>query len=189
MPDGGIFAIAARENSLQSFQSTRPIMGGDCIGQLIQRALLGGQYHSLNIPKGNALLFANKQDQLLKFVAYQHHVSTQRIDQLARGVLLDLYILLGCALDYPADAITLIDAGQLNNAAVLAQSLADALVAIFVGHLHAAHVGGGTDVVSDKDQQRVRIRILAGSFNRIKLGLVRAPPIEQLYIADKEDLK
>ena len=39
------------------------------------------------------------------------------------------------------------------------------LVAILIGHLHAAGVGGDADVVGDEDEERVRIGIFTILFD------------------------
>ena len=74
-------------------------------------------------------------------------------------------------------------------AQILAQRLADALVALFVGHVHAAGVGGNADVVGHKNQHRVGIGIFAVGLDGGQLLFVRAAAEQRLHAADEEHLK
>src|SRR5437016_5160124 len=78
---------------------------------------------------------------------------------------------------------------QFHYSAKLTQSLADALVALFVGQIHAAGICRNADVVCDQDQQRIGIGISAVLFNGCEFFLVRAPAEKVLYPAYEEDLK
>ena len=95
----------------------------------------------------------------------------------------------GAIFGNPADRFALFHARQFDDAAVLAHGFADALVAFFVLHLHAAHVGGNADVVGDKNDQRVGIRILAVVFDGREFFFVRSAAKKILHPAHEEDLK
>ena len=95
----------------------------------------------------------------------------------------------GAVLGNPADGFALFHARQFDDAAVLAHGFADALVALFVLHLHAADVGGNADVVGDKDEERVGIRILAVVLDGGEFFFVGAAAKKILHAAHEEDLK
>ena len=71
--------------------------------------------------------------------------------------------------DNPADAVAFFHSGKFNQRAVLAERFANAFVAVFVLHLHAARVRGNADVIGDEDQHRVRIGVAAVLFDRGEL--------------------
>ena len=95
----------------------------------------------------------------------------------------------GAVLGDPADGFALFHARQFDDAAVLAHGFADALVALFVLHLHAADVGGNADVVGDEDQQRVGIGILAVLLDGGQFFFVGSAAKKILHAAHEEDLK
>ena len=80
-------------------------------------------------------------------------------------------------------------ARQFHDAAVLAHGLADALVAFFILHLHAAQVGGNADMVGDKYEQRVGIRILTIILKGGQLLFIGPAAKKILYPAHEENLK
>src|SRR5258708_22545685 len=102
---------------------------------------------------------------------------------------IDLHATAGSVVADPADRLAFFNPGQLDDAAVLAHGFADALVALFVLHLHAAHVGGNADVIRHEDNERVGIGILAIIFDGRKFFLVRAATEQILYAAHKKDLE
>ena len=102
---------------------------------------------------------------------------------------LDLHSAAGAVFRNPADGFAFFHARQFHDAAVLAHGFADALVAFFILHLHAADVGGNADVVGDEDDERVGIRILAVVLDRGELFFVRTTAEEILHAAHEEDLK
>ena len=73
--------------------------------------------------------------------------------------------------------------------AISAHGLPNALVAFFVGHVHAARIGRNTDVVGDKNEHRVGIGILAVGLDGGQLFVVRSATEQGLDAADEEHLK
>ncbi len=105
---------------------------------------------------------SNVEDQLFQFVGDHHHVPAERVNQFAGGVSVDLHVLGGGAVfTNPADGVALLHAGQFDDGAVLAEGVADAFIAVFVVHVHAAGVGGNADVIGDENQHGVRVGIFA----------------------------
>ncbi len=84
--------------------------------------------------------------------------------------------------------LALFDAGEFDDGEMFAESLADALVALLVGHLHAAQVGRDADVVGDEDEQRVGIGVAVVGDGG-ELGVVLAASVEGLDAAHEEDLE
>ena len=95
----------------------------------------------------------------------------------------------GAVIRNPADRLALFHPRQFHDAAVLAHGFADALVALLVLHLHAADVGGNADVVGDKNQKRIGIRILAVVFDGGQFFFVRSAAKKILHAAHEENLK
>ncbi len=89
----------------------------------------------------------------------------------------------------PLDGLALFDAGEFDDGEMLAEGLADALVALLVGHLHAAQVGRDADVVGDEDEQRVGIGIAEVGGDGGELGVVLAASVQGLDAAHEEDLE
>ncbi len=153
--------------------------------------MLGGEDHGLHVAQRDAILGADVEHEFLQFVGDHHHIAAEGVDQFAGSVGIDLYryAAAGTKICNPADGFAFFDARQLDDAAVLAHGLADALVAFLVLHLHAADVGGNADVVGDEYQQRIGIRILAVIFDGGKLFFVRAAAIKTLHAAHEENLE
>ena len=89
----------------------------------------------------------------------------------------------------PLDGLAFFDAGEFDDGEMLAEGLADALVALLVGHLHAAQVGRDADVVGDEDEQRVGIGVAEVVGDGGELGVVLAASVERLDAAHEEDLE
>ena len=117
--NGGFFALFARQHCVEHRQRAHRVLGGDGIGKLVERPLLGREHHSLHVADRDSLLLPNEQNQLFQFVAHQHHVSAQRVYQLACGVSIHLYRVLGGMLDYPVHSIAFFHARQFNDRAIL----------------------------------------------------------------------
>ena len=132
---------------------------------------------------------ADIENQLLQFVGDHHHVAAEGVDQFAGAVGLDFHVAAGAVIGDPAHGFAFFDARQFDDAAVLAHGFADALVALFVLHLHAADVGGNADVVGDENNQRVGIGILAVVLDGGQLFFVGAAAKKILHAAHEEDLK
>jgi hypothetical protein len=103
-------------------------------------ARLGGQHHRLYVSQRDLLLLPGVEQQLFKLARDQHHVGAQCVDQLAGRFRLETHLLPFAFLQQPAQAVRLVGAGQLYDAAPVAQCLADALIAVLVVHVHAARV-------------------------------------------------
>ena len=93
MPDGGVVAVAGGKNRVDDGQRARTILGRDGIGQLIKRALLGGQHHRLDVAEGDAFFFADVEDELFQLAGDHRHVAAERIHQFASRVGVDLHSL------------------------------------------------------------------------------------------------
>src|SRR5208282_6539162 len=91
--------------------------------------------------------------------------AAQRIHQLAGAVGVDLDLACKAILANPAHRFPLLHARQFDNATERAEVFANLLVAVFVGHLHAAGIGGNADVIGNKYQKRIGIGILAVGFD------------------------
>src|ERR1700731_284558 len=122
-------------------------------------------------------------------MAHEHHVRAEGVDQFASGVLINFYVFFLRLVDDPAHAVSFFHARKLHNAAILAQGFADALVAVFVLHLHAANVSWNADMVGDEDDHRVRVGIFHVGFNGGEFVSVRAAPVKLFDAAHKEHLK
>src|SRR4029077_5466721 len=110
-------------------------------------------------------------------------------DQFAGAVEFDLHALAGPIIVDPAHRFALFSTREYDDATVLAHGFADTLVAFFVLHLDAAHVGGNADGVGDENNQRVGIRILAVGFDGGQLFFVRSAAKKILDAAHEENLK
>src|SRR4029077_243507 len=95
----------------------------------------------------------------------------------------------GAVVADPAARFAFLNPGQLGDAAVLGHGFANALVALFVLHLHAADVSGNADVISHEDQQRVGIGVPAIIFDGRKFFLVSGATKQIFYAAHKKDLE
>ncbi len=101
----------------------------------------------------------------LQFVRHHHHVAAQCIHQLAGAIGVDLDLSRGAVLANPADGFTLLHTRQFHNPTEGTQVFADLLVTVPVGHLNAAGVGGNADVIGNKNEERIGIRIFAVGFD------------------------
>ena len=89
----------------------------------------------------------------------------------------------------PGHGVGLVDAGELDEAAPVAEGLADALVTVLVLHVHVAEVGGDVDVVGEKDEDGLRIGTAAVVVEGGELFFFGAAGVELLQVADEEDLE
>ena len=67
------------------------VLGGDGIGQFVERALFCGQHHGLDIAQRDPFLLADIENQLLQFIRDHHHVAAERVDQFARAIGIDFH--------------------------------------------------------------------------------------------------
>src|SRR5215467_14326509 len=135
------------------------------------------------------LLLANVENQFLQFTGDHHHVATERVHEFARAIGFDLYAAAGTLVCDPANCLAFLYAREFHDAAILAHGVADALVAIAVLHLHAAHVGGNADVVGNKNDDGVGIGIAAVLLDSGELFFVRSAPKKVLHATHEENLK
>ena len=127
--------------------------------------------------------------ELFHLAGDQHHVRAERVHQLAGGVGVEADAArLGLGGD-PTDRIGLSHAGQLDQAAGVAQRLADSLVALFVLIVHAAQVGRDAQVVGDEEQHGLRVGAAEVGIDGGKFGLPGTAAVEQLEVAHEEDLE
>ena len=117
-------------------------------GGLIPRA---DRRHVLKL---NFFALAGVEHEFFQLAGDHHHVRAQRIHQLARGVWFYFDVLCRRGFGEPAHRFTLLHARQLDDSAKFAERVADALEALAVLPIHAAHVGGTGDVIGHENQQR-----------------------------------
>src|SRR5262249_49855308 len=158
------------------------------VSEFVQRPLFRRKNQGFYVAQGNLLFISDVENQLFQLTADQHHVRAQGVDELARGILVNLHALLAAMLDHPAYAVILFHPGEFHHPTVFSKRVSDALVAISILHLHAADVGGNTDVIGYEDDDRVRVRIFKVSLDGGKFLGVRAAAIEIFDPADVEDL-
>src|SRR5258708_11113721 len=189
--DGSFLAVAGGQDCIQHFQGAHAIFRGDGVGQFIQGPLLGGEHNGLPVAQRYAVLGPDVEHKFLQFVGDHHHVAAEGVDQFASAVRIDLHwhAAAGAKLRNPADSFAFLHPRQFDDAAVLAHGFANALVAFFVLHLHAADVGGNADVVGDEYQEGVGIRVLAVVFDGSKFFFVRATAKKILHAAHEENLE
>ena len=89
----------------------------------------------------------------------------------------------------PLDRLALFNAGKFDDLEIVAKSLTDALVAILIGHLHAAKISRDADVVGNQDEQRVGVGILHVAGDGGKFRVVLAASVQSLDSAHEEDLE
>ena len=85
--------------------------------------------------------------------------------------------------------VSFVHARQFHHAAIVTQGFADALVAIFVLHVHAAQVGWQTEMIGNEENDRLRIGRAEVVFQRGKLFLLCAAGVEGFQVADKDHLE
>ena len=90
---------------------------------------------------------------------------------------------------YPANGVAFFDAAQFDDRAIPAESFTNALVAFFVGEVHAAGVDGNADVVGDEDQYRVGIGIATVLLDGVEFFFVRSAAEKGFDAAHEKDLK
>ena len=116
-------------------------------------------------------------------------MSPPSVHQFARRVGVNLHVPGAAVVADPADGFTFFHPRQLDNGAILAQGLPDALVALLVGQVHAARIRRDADVVGDKNQHRIRVGVLAVGLDGSQFLFVRSSSKQVLDAADEEHLK
>ena len=188
--DGGVFAsVGAVEQALQQGERADAVAGADRVSELVERALLGGEDHGFDVAEGDAATAEGVEQKLLEFGGDEHHVCAQRVDQLVRGVGLQADVGLLCRGDGPAHCVFLVDACQLDHAAVRAQRFGQALVAVLVVEFHAARIGGDAEEVGDEEEQRLRIGRAEVALERGEFFFLGAARVELPHVANKDDLE
>ena len=81
-------------SSPQARRERGAVFGGDGVGEFVERALLGGQHHGLDVAQRDVLLLPGIEQQLFEFTRDQHHVRAEGVDQFAGRVLFELHLLL-----------------------------------------------------------------------------------------------
>ena len=189
MPDRGILTAVTRiQQSLQQREGAGLVLCADCVGELVERALLRRQHHRLDIAQRDPLPLGGVQHQLFELARQQHHVRTQRVGHLARRVGIQHRAFALRLLGQPADGVRLVDSRQLDHAAPLAQSFAQPLVLVLVLHVHAPRIGRNANVVGDEKQQRLGIRRLEIVRNGRELLFFRAARIKRFDVTNENHL-
>ena len=129
------------------------------------------------------------EQQLLQFRRDQHHVSAERIHQLARCVRLDAGFRRLRRGYGPPHRVFLAHARQFHHPAVLAQRFSDPLKSILVVHLHAPIVRRDAQEISHKNHQCLRVGRFEIAVQRRKLILLRAPRIKLPDVPHKNHLE
>ena len=132
---------------------------------------------------------ADIEQQFFELIRDHRHIAAQGVDQLAGGVGVDDRALGGAVIGKPADRLPFVHPRQLDNGAILTEGVADALIAILVGHVHATGVGGDADVVGDEDEHGSRVRILAVLLDGREPVLVRGTAVETFHAPHEEHLE
>ena len=145
--------------------------------------------HGFHVAERNLLSIAGIENQFFQLAGDHGHIATQGVHKFAGGVGINFDLLRGGAFQCPAHGITLFHARQLNYAAEFAQGFPDAFEALFILHIHTAHVGGNIDVISDEDQQRIRIGILNVLLDSVEVFFMAAAAVEGFHPANEEHLK
>src|SRR5205823_4112377 len=83
----------------------------------------------------------------------------------------------------------LLHASKFHDGAILAHSLADSFIALFVCEINAAGVCRNANVIGDKDQDRVRIWVFAVLFDCAELLFIRAASKQRLHSTNEKNLE
>ena len=97
------------------------------------------------------------EEELFELAGDEHHVGAEGVDEFAGGVGVELDAAGFGGGDDPLDGVGLFDAGEFDEAAPVAEGLADAVVALFVLVVHLAEVGGDAEVVGDEEEEGLRV--------------------------------
>ena len=151
--------------------------------------MLCGQDHGLNVSQGDSLLLANIENQLFQFIGNHHHVAAKSINELPRGIEVDLHILRATIFTDPTNSVTFFYPRQFDDGTILTQRLPDALIPLSVRHVHTACIRWNADVIGDKNHYCIRIRIFAVGFDASQFFVIRSAAKQALDAANKEDLK
>ena len=170
------------------------VFGGDGVGELVEGALLGGEDHGFDVAEGDAVFAAaascaDVEEELFELAGDEHHVGAEGVDEFAGGVGVELDVAGFGGGGDPADGVVLVDAGQLDDAAPVAEGLADALVALLVLVVHLAEVGGDAEVVGDEEEEGLRVGRAEVGVDGGELFFFAAAAVEGFEVADEEDLE
>ena len=152
--DGGVFAaVGGVEEAVEEGEGAGAVLGGDGVGELVEGALLGGEDHGFDVAEGDAILSFDVEEELFELGGDEHHVGAEGVDELAGGVGVEADVAGFGGGGDPPDGVVLVDAGQLDDAAPVAEGFADALEALLVLVVHLAKVGGDAEVVGDEEDE------------------------------------
>src|SRR6185437_5925418 len=139
--------------------------------------------------ESDAVLSFNVEEELFELAGDEHHVSTEGVYELAGGVGVELYATRFGAGGDPLDGVDVFDAGQFDEAAPVAEGLADLFVALLVLVVHLAQVGGNAEVVGDEEDERRGVGRAEVGVDGGKFFFFAAASVEGFEAADEEDLE
>ncbi len=129
------------------------------------------------------------EEELFELAGDEHHVGAEGVDEFAGGVGVEADVAGFGGGGDPADGVVLVDAGELDDAAPVAEGLADALEALLVLVVHLAEVGGDAEVVGDEEDEGLRVGRAEVGVDGGELFLLGAAAVEGFEVADEEDLE
>src|SRR6266702_883983 len=132
---------------------------------------------------------ANVEEKLFELAGDEHHVGAEGVDEFAGGVGVKLDVAGFGGGGDPADGVGLVDTGEFDGAAPVAEGLADLLVALLVLVVHLAGVGGDAEVVGYEEDEGLRVGRAEVGVNGGELFFFAAAAVEGLEVADEEDLE
>ena len=129
------------------------------------------------------------EEELFELAGDEHHVGAEGVDQLAGGVGVEAGRGGFGGGDDPLDGVVLVDAGEFDEAAPVAEGVADLFVALFVLVVHLAEVGGDAEVVGDEDEEGGGVGGAEVGIDRGKFFFFGAAAVEGFQVANEEDLE
>ena len=89
----------------------------------------------------------------------------------------------------PINVIAFFDTREFDEAAPVAERLANPVVALFILVVHLAQVGGDTQMVADEEQHGLRVGRAEVGVDRREFGLLGAAAVEVLQAAHEDHLE
>ena len=140
-------------------------------------------------PRVTRFLSFDVEEEFFELAGDEHHVGAEGVDEFAGGVGVELYVAGFGGGGDPFDGVGLVDAGQLDEAAPVAEGLADLFVALLVLVVHLAQVGGDAEVVGDEEDEGLRVGRAEVGVDGGELFFFAAASVEGFEAADEEDLE
>src|ERR1051326_4447259 len=87
MAEGGVIALTGGEQRVKHAERARFVASGDGVREFVQGTLLCGQHHGFHVAERDVLFLSDIENQFFQFMAYEHHVRAQRINQFAASTM------------------------------------------------------------------------------------------------------